>query len=206
MSVDPNDIPAMAQAVQEALVNGEPFGPAIAEFVQLDALPSRLRPVEKFLMDVDVTIYIGKHGPCYKRLPDDRVEMPVPGTMPLNLWYSAALHELIHFTEWRTCWRYKGAALDELRCELGEVILETLLRHPFDDQAHYRTWHDRWLAQLEADPTCILDVTEGAINGVQLLIDRASNPIPWTPQRRYINECFGRLLDHVRQKQSEITA
>lgn len=204
--VELNEIPAMAQAVEGAIQSGEPFGPAIEPFVRVESFPTRLRPVETFLKSLDVTIYIGDEGPCYMVLPADKIVMPDPGRLPLDTWNSVALHEFLHWTEWRTAF-WATPDVGELRAEIGQAVLERLLKHPFDiDLKNYWKWHPRWLARIDSDPESVLHATQGAIQGVELLVNQAADENVWTPERIRINAAFEKLLAHVRKSQQKLSA
>jgi hypothetical protein len=195
--VDLDQIPAMTHSIETALRHDEPIGPAIEPFIRLESLRSNLRPVEKFLTELDVTIHISEEGPRYKRLPEDQVVMCDPYLLPLNEWYSTALHEFLHWTEWRCGWICTPET-SELRAEVGQAILEKLLSHPFAaDLANYWKWHERWIAKLVADPGSLMDAVTGAVAGVEFLIEHACYEHVVTPERERINKAFEALLAHV---------
>ena len=197
--VDPDQLPAMARYVEQALRNEQPIGPAIERFVRLESFPSKLRPVEKFLKELDVTIHISEEGPRYRRLPEDQVVMCDPYLLPLNEWYSTALHEFLHWTEWRCGWIFTPE-ISELRAEVGQAILEKILLHPFAaDLANYWKWHERWIKKLDADPGSVMDAVTGAVAGVDLLIEHACYEQVVTPERERINKAFEALLAHVQE-------
>ena len=197
--VDPDQLPAMARYVEQALRNEQPIGPAIERFVRLESFPSKLRPVEKFLKELDVTIHISEEGPRYRRLPEDQVVMCDPYLLPPNEWYSTALHEFLHWTEWR-CGFIWTPEICELRAEVGQAVLEKLLSHPFAaDLANYWKWHERWTAKLDADPGSVMDAVTGAVAGVELLIEHACYEHVVTPERERINKAFEALLAHVQE-------
>jgi hypothetical protein len=92
----------------------------------------------------------------------------------INNWNSAECHEFLHMVEWRTGW-FGSMSSGELRAEIGQAALEKLLGLPFStDLTNYHKWHPEWLADLDADPDSDLDATTAAVEGVEFLIQRAT--------------------------------
>jgi len=192
------NIEALSVALERAIREGSPIGPAIESFVK--PIPT-LGQVRKFLMGLDVTIHIADDGPRYRRLPDDEVVLYDPSLTELSTWYSVALHEFLHWTEWRTGW-VQSPDLCELRAEVGQAILERLLAHPFDYQlGNYFRWRERWIKKIDADPDNLLNALRSAIAGVELIVERAGNQTVDTPERANINQCLSKLLDYIGEKQ-----
>lgn len=206
MSVIEPDITAMAVAVQDALVNGERIGPAIDQYVRVESFPSRLRPAEVFLQEIDFTIHLSKNGENYYSVPEDRVFVCDPYRLAQSLFYSVCCHELLHASEIRCGWQ-RTPAIGELRAEVGQAILEKCLGLPFaDDSGNYHKWIDRWLRDIERDDQYVFDAVDNAVAGVKWLINRAANSRPWSQHRQFINSTFADLLAHVKQTQEQLTA
>jgi antirestriction protein ArdC len=206
MSVADSADLAMARAVQDALVNGERIGPAIDQYVRVESFPSRLRPAEVFLQEVDFTIHLSKNGENYYSVPEDRVFVCDPYSYPFELWLSVTCHELLHASEIRCGWQ-RTPAIGELRAEVGQAILEKCLGLPFaDDGGNYQKWIKQWQSDIERDDQYVFDAVDNAVAGVKWLINRAANSRPWSAHRQFINSTFADLLAHVRKSQETLTA
>lgn len=204
--ISPEQIPAMATAVERAIIEGKSIGPVIEPFIKTESFPDRLRPVQRFVSSLDFNIDVPVNGKrnCYMPLPDDRIVMCDPRFLPTNswnsVWNSVLLHECQHATEWRRAW-HRGIAVSELRAECGQAILEKLLHLPFcPDQTNQRKWQPQWLEEMQEYDDYVFDAVVSAVDSVEYLIDRAANPIPWTAQRRHINESVGELIQKARQQ------
>lgn len=74
-----HDIPVMAKAVEKAILEGLPLTDAVVPYVNLTALPDRLKPAEEFLKALDKTIHIPLEGAeCQYDVRRDRIEMCPP--------------------------------------------------------------------------------------------------------------------------------
>lgn len=202
MIVDPDQLPAMAENIAEAVRNGERIGPAIEPFVRLESFPSKLRPAKKFLMVLDKTIFIPPNGTeCYYDVRQDKVVMCDPGLLPLDTWFSVALHECLHWTESVLEW-YGTPDQWELRSEIGQEIFNHLLGlDVVRSDGNYDKWTGHWLRGIDRNDGYIFDTVSSAIAGVEFLIQRAAELRTLLPRRQYINDCFEQLIDYVRQEQ-----
>ena len=175
-------IPAMAESIEQALQNHAPIGPAIEPFVRMESLPPKLRCPAKFSDAVGFEVHTWNRLPTYQRLPLDRIQMPPNDWLRKEEWWSSLFHEFMHATEWRTGW-IRPLAIGELRAEIGQAILERLVGLPYsEDMTNYRTWHAKWLADLDAEPDAVLDAATAAVEGVELLVERALLERSFTPE------------------------
>ena len=173
--VDPDQVPAMAKSIEQTLRHHEPIGPAIDSFIRAESLPSKLRCPEEFSDAVGVEVHTWNGGPEYERLPLDRIQMPPKHWFQqINEYFSVFYHEQLHWTEWRTGW-VGSMSSGELRAEIGQAAIEKLTGIPYsEDLTNYHKWHPEWLADLDADPDAVLDATTAAVEGVEFLIQRAT--------------------------------
>jgi len=191
----PDDFPAMAENIKQALRNQQPIGPAIEPFVRLGSFPT-LRPVETFLMALDKTLHIPLEGnECYYD-----VVMCDPGLLPLDTWFSV-LHEFLHWTECVLEW-CRPPDQCEFRSEIGQNIFNQLLGLEFvGPNNNYDKWTGYWLRGIERNEGYIFDTVSSAIAGVEFLIQRAAEIRTLSPRRKHINHCFEQLIEYVRQEQ-----
>ena len=173
--VDPDQLPAMAKSIETALRHHEPIGPAIDSFIRAESLPSKQRCPEAFSDAVGVEVHTWNGGPEYERLPLDRIQMPPKQWFPQTSdFWSCKFHEFLHYVEWRTGW-VGSMSSGELRAEIGQAAIEKLTGIPYsEDLTNYHKWHPEWLADLDADPDAALDATTAAVEGVEFLVQRAT--------------------------------
>lgn len=172
MIVPPDRLMPLAESVAKSIKNATPF--SVSEFVNHDALPTRLRTPEAFFDAVRVKVGSTEGTPRYRRFPDHDILMPPVDWLGQPVWNACYCHELLHFSEVAFAWDeppWKG----ELRAEIGESLLCALLGiPPCADRTNFNKWIGTWQAQLLDDPLLAHIVTRAAVDGVEHLIKRAS--------------------------------
>ncbi len=202
--VDPNDTPAMAKAVEKAILEGLPLTHAVVPSVNLTALPDQLKPAEEFLTALDKTIHIPLEGTeCRYDVRRDRIEMPPPWCLPsLDTFLAVCLHENLHWTESVLKWQGTPDSW-ELRSEIGEAVFIQLFGlEVVGPNRNYEKWHGYWLRGIQRDDHYVSEILSSALDGVDFLIRRALEPRSLSPRRRYINHCFQQLIDYVREQEA----
>jgi antirestriction protein ArdC len=132
--------------------------------------------VDEFIQKTGAEIKVGNYKqPRYERVPKDYICMPWRKKF-LNdaSWYGSNLHELVHWSEWRTGW--KGSeAQGELIADMGQGFLEAILGVPHcTDLTNHNKWVGEWLREIGSDPSYIYEAATQAEKSVDFLLGRKS--------------------------------
>jgi antirestriction protein ArdC len=124
--------------------------------------------------------------PEYHYPPEDTIVMPKKSLfVDLRSYYATKFHEYLHWTEPRTGWPPKHAALQgadlramtELAAEIGTCYLESELELPHcEDMTNHHKYIQTWLAVLRGNPRRIFEAASQASKGVDYVLGR-SQPV-----------------------------
>jgi antirestriction protein ArdC len=117
-------------------------------------------------------IRYGGERALYCRPPHDYIQMPDEDRFhDFPAFAETLLHELCHFTEWRTGWTGSYAA-GELRAEMGACFLATALGVPnSDDLTNHTAYIASWLQALESDPKFIFRAAAEASKAADFILN-----------------------------------
>ena len=117
-------------------------------------------------------IRLGHEHAAYHRPPSDHIVMPDEDRFENFPAYSETLlHELCHWTEWRTGWSGSYAE-GELRAEVGACFLANALGIPnSDDLTNHSAYIQSWLKALENDPKFIFRAAAAASKATDFILN-----------------------------------
>jgi antirestriction protein ArdC len=116
-------------------------------------------------------IRVGGNKAAYYRPPSDHIVVPHEDQF-LNFpaYAETVLHELCHWTEWRTGWSGSYAE-GELRAEIGACLLSSALGVPSsDDLRNHAAYLQSWLRALKDDPKFIFRASAAASKAADCIL------------------------------------
>ena len=116
-------------------------------------------------------IRFGGEKAAFYRPPHDFIQMPNEDRFDnFSSFAETMLHELCHFTEWRTGWTGSYAE-GELRAEIGACFLASALGIPnSDDLTNHAAYIQNWLQALENDPKFIFRASAAAAKAADFIL------------------------------------
>ena len=125
-------------------------------------------PAEKVISatGADFRIVAGDKA-CYYRPPLDYIQMPPKaqfeqGSGGLAEWYSTALHELAHWSEYRVKWT-GSYGMGELRAEMAACFMCAELGIPSHNPAeNHAAYLDNWIKTISEDYRAIFKISSAA--------------------------------------------
>ena len=115
--------------------------------------------------------YDGGDKAAYYRPPHDLIRMPHEDQFhDFPAFAETALHELCHWSEWRTGWSGNYAE-GELRAEVGACFLASALGLPnSDDLTNHSAYIQNWLQALNDDPKFIFRASAAASKAADFIL------------------------------------
>lgn len=150
----------------------------VAEEYQVTTTPTgpRFEGVDRTEFDRAVAatgadILYGGNQAAYHRPPEDFIVVPNEDRFHnFPSFAETVLHELCHWSEWRTGWTGTYAE-GELRAEMGACFLATALGIPNgDDLTNHASYIQSWLKALEDDPKFIFRASAAASKAADYIL------------------------------------
>jgi len=164
----------LARRVLHALQRGVLISTA-TDAVVIEHHPHSGRHPREILEATRVIVVMGEEC-CYLRPPGDYIVLPPQNWFSSKeSYWSTALHELIHRSEWILGFDGSEAA-GELRAEVGVALLESILGFPHcPDQTNYRLWRPTWLTEWLNDSPGMESAVAGGVEAAEFMLSYLDN-------------------------------